>query len=126
VALGVTMFEWHSASSTLGGSITNVTRKIFPARVFPLESAIIYLITNYHPWDHGWKGGSSKSEEVDLISVNHFMRSAEIVFHFLMKPFTTDYIVHSESRCAVSASPGDRREAGRGWCIEGGLSSLTW
>jgi len=80
--------------------MTNVTQKIFSARVFPLESAIIYLITNYHPWDHGWKDGSSKSEEIALISVNHFMRSAEIVFHFLMTPLTTDCTVHSESRCA--------------------------
>jgi len=81
--------------------MTNVTRKIFPARAFPLESAIIYLITNYHPWDHGWKDGSSKSEEIAPISVNHFMRSAEIVFHFL-------YVLSSLSQTRISKIRSDK------------------
>jgi len=125
--MAVCMWQRNGPSTTKQGLILYVTCKNSPSRVSPLHRAIIYLITNWRPWGHGWKGRSSKPEETALLSLNHFMGSAEIVSQFLMTPLTTDYIARGNRVVPVMRTttapeffyPGAGRGGEKGWFARG-------
>jgi len=95
--------------------MTNVTRKIFPARVSPLESAIICLITRAQTAIPGAMAGKSshqkKPEGVALLSVMHDMGSAEIIFRFLITQLRIA-LCRLRERLLLARFPVPRRQKG--------------